>query len=40
MLGRLMNAPWQDLGYRDPRWGPLDQDLRTGYDGLQDDLGA
>jgi hypothetical protein len=39
-LGLLMNALWQDLGYQEPRRGPLDEELRAGYDALQDDLQA
>jgi hypothetical protein len=39
-LGLLMNALWQDLGYREPRRRPLDDELRAGYDALQDDLQA
>lgn len=37
-LGLLMNAPWQDLEYQEPRRGPLEEDLRAGYVALQDDL--
>jgi len=37
-LGLLMNALWQDLGYQEPRRGPLEEDLRAGYDALQEDL--
>lgn len=39
-LGLLMNALWQDLEYQEPRRGPLDEELRAGYDTLQDDLRA
>jgi hypothetical protein len=39
-LGLLMNALWQDLEYQEPRRGPLDEELRAGYDALQDDLQA
>ena len=37
-LGLLMNALWQDLGYQEPRRGPLEEDLRAGYDALQLEL--
>jgi hypothetical protein len=37
-LGLLMNALWQDLGYQEPRRGALEEDLRAGYDVLQEDL--
>lgn len=37
-LGLLMNALWQDLGYQEPRRGPLEEDLRAGYDALQVEL--
>lgn len=33
-LGLLMNALWQDLEYQEPRRGPLEDDLRAGYDAL------
>ena len=39
-LGLVMNALWQDLGYQEPRRGALEEDLRAGYDALQDDLQA
>jgi hypothetical protein len=39
-FGLLMNALWQDLGYQAPRRGPLEEDLRTGDDALQEDLQA
>ncbi len=39
-LGLLMNALWQDLGYQEPRRGPLEEDLQVGYDALQEDLQA
>jgi hypothetical protein len=29
-LGLLMNALWQDLEYKEPRRGPLEEDLRAG----------
>lgn len=28
-LGLLMNALWQDLGYQEPRLGPLEDDVRS-----------
>lgn len=37
-LGLLMNALWQDLGYQEARRGPLEEDLRAGYDALQVEL--
>lgn len=37
-LGLLMDALWQGLGYQEPRRGPLDEDLRAGYDALEEDL--
>ena len=37
-LGLLMNALWQDLEYQEPRRGPLEEDLRAGYDALQLEL--
>jgi len=33
-LGLLMNALWQDLEYQEPRDGPLDGEIRAGYDAL------
>jgi len=37
-LGLLMNALWQNLEYQEPRRGPLEEDLRAGYDALQLEL--
>ena len=37
-LGLLVNALWLDLGIQEPRRGALEEDLRAGYDALQEDL--
>ena len=37
-LGLLMNTLLQELGYQEPRRGPLEEDFRARYDGLQEDL--
>ncbi|HEX7498648.1 MAG TPA: hypothetical protein VF344_09315 [Candidatus Limnocylindrales bacterium] len=39
-FGLLMNALWQELGYSEPRKVPLEDDLRTGYEALQVQLGS
>ena len=33
-LGLVMNALWAELGISEPRTGPLDSDLRDGYEAL------